>query len=378
MGNRALANINDVAAASTAASLIKQTWSTLSKQFAEVALRPRRPRRDRRARPRGDAPPAHQPRVDDRRRHDRGDEEHPGRAQPRPATRSRAERSTMELGFSTMNTPEDVRPDVLARELEDRGYTSLFIGEHSHIPASRRTPYPSGGEMPDQYRRMMDPFVSLTMAAPATERLQLGLGVCLVLEHHVLDLAKSVATLDLLSGGRVLFGVGRRLERRGAREPPPRHHVGAAVPGVRGVRRRAAALLDRRGVVVPRRVLRLRRRCGRSRSRRSGRTRRCCSARAASSARSTRCAGPTSGCRWTSRSVARAERRREEGHQVPRGRRRAGPRHPDLARDVRRPDARDAPPLPRARHRAHDHRRQPRTAGTTRRRRCRSSTATPP
>ena len=114
----------------------------------------------------------------------------------------------MELGFSTMNTPEDVRPDVLARELEARGYTSLFIGEHSHIPASRRTPYPTGGEMPDQYLRMMDPFVSLTMAASATERLQLGLGVCLVLEHHVLDLAKSVATLDLLSGGRVLFGVG--------------------------------------------------------------------------------------------------------------------------------------------------------------------------
>ncbi len=114
----------------------------------------------------------------------------------------------MELGFSTMNTPEDVRPDVLAFALEQRGYTSLFIGEHSHIPASRRTPYPTGGQMPDQYRRMMDPFVSLTMAASATERLQLGLGVCLVLEHHVLDLAKSVATLDLLSGGRVLFGVG--------------------------------------------------------------------------------------------------------------------------------------------------------------------------
>ncbi len=114
----------------------------------------------------------------------------------------------MQLGFSTMNTPEDIRPDVLARALEERGYTSLFIGEHSHIPASRRTPYPSGGDMPDQYRRMMDPFVSMTMAAQATERLQVGTGVCLVLEHHVLDLAKSVATLDLLSSGRVLFGVG--------------------------------------------------------------------------------------------------------------------------------------------------------------------------
>ena len=114
----------------------------------------------------------------------------------------------MELGFSTMNTPDDVRPDILARALEDRGYSSLFIGEHSHIPTSRRTPYPSGGEMPDQYRRMMDPFVSLTMAAMATEQMRIGTGVCLVLEHHVLDLAKSVATLDIASGGRLLFGVG--------------------------------------------------------------------------------------------------------------------------------------------------------------------------
>ena len=114
----------------------------------------------------------------------------------------------MELGFSTMNTPDDVRPDILARALEDRGYSSLFIGEHSHIPTSRRTPYPTGGEMPDQYRRMMDPFVSLTMAAMATEQMQIGTGVCLVLEHHVLDLAKRVATLDLASGGRLLFGVG--------------------------------------------------------------------------------------------------------------------------------------------------------------------------
>ena len=114
----------------------------------------------------------------------------------------------MELGFTTMNTPEDLRPDVLARALEDRGYASLFIGEHSHIPASRRTPYPAGGEMPTEYRRMMDPFVSLTLAAAATSTLRIGTGVTLVLEHHVLDLAKSVATLDLLSGGRFLFGVG--------------------------------------------------------------------------------------------------------------------------------------------------------------------------
>ncbi len=114
----------------------------------------------------------------------------------------------MQLGFSTMNTPDDVRADVLARALEERGYDSLFMGEHSHIPVSRKTPYPAGGELPPQYLRMMDPFVSLTMAAMATTTLRLGAGVALALEHDVMDLAKSAATLDLISGGRLLFGVG--------------------------------------------------------------------------------------------------------------------------------------------------------------------------
>lgn len=114
----------------------------------------------------------------------------------------------MELGFCSMNTPEDLPAHVFARELEDRGFGSLFIGEHSHIPASRLTPYPAGGEMPPQYRRMMDPFVSLAAAAMTTTRIELGLGVCLVLEHHLLDLAKAVAGLDRLTGGRLLFGVG--------------------------------------------------------------------------------------------------------------------------------------------------------------------------
>ena len=107
-----------------------------------------------------------------------------------------------------MNTPEEVRPDVLARALEDRGFDSLWIGEHSHIPASRRTPYPAGGEMPSPYSRMMDPFVGLTLAATATTVLLLGTGVALPLEHDLFALAKSVATLDLISGGRVRFGVG--------------------------------------------------------------------------------------------------------------------------------------------------------------------------
>ncbi len=114
----------------------------------------------------------------------------------------------MELGFTTMNTPEDPPPGELARALEDRGYGSLWIGEHSHIPVSRRTPYPAGGEMPPQYTRMMDPFVSLTLAAAATERLLLATGVALPLEHDLFALAKTVTTLDRLSEGRFDFGVG--------------------------------------------------------------------------------------------------------------------------------------------------------------------------
>lgn len=107
-----------------------------------------------------------------------------------------------------MNTLEDLPPARLGRELEDRGFDSLWFGEHSHIPVSRATPYPAGGEMPDQYRRMMDPFLSLLLAATATDQLHVGTGVALPLEHDLIDLAKTVATLDQHTGGRFLFGVG--------------------------------------------------------------------------------------------------------------------------------------------------------------------------
>jgi probable F420-dependent oxidoreductase len=112
------------------------------------------------------------------------------------------------LGFSSMNTPEDVKPDDLARALEARGFDSLWMGEHTHIPTSRATPYPAGGEMPRQYRRMMDPYASLMLAASATSSLLVGTGVALPLEHDLLALAKTVATVDRLSGGRLQVGVG--------------------------------------------------------------------------------------------------------------------------------------------------------------------------
>lgn len=114
----------------------------------------------------------------------------------------------MKLGYTTMNTPADIAPREIGPLLESAGFDSIWIGEHSHIPVSRRTPYPTGGEMPWQYTTMMDPFISLTQIGEHTRDLLLGLGVALPLEHDVFVLAKKVATLDLLSGGRLQFGVG--------------------------------------------------------------------------------------------------------------------------------------------------------------------------
>ena len=114
----------------------------------------------------------------------------------------------MKIGYTTMNTPADIAPRVLGPMLEDAGFDSIWIGEHSHIPVSRATPYPTGGDMPWQYTTMMDPFISLTQIGEHTSNLLLGLGVALPLEHDVLALAKTAATLDVLSNGRLQFGVG--------------------------------------------------------------------------------------------------------------------------------------------------------------------------
>ena len=114
----------------------------------------------------------------------------------------------MKLGYTTMNTPADIAPRVLGPLLEENGFESSWIGEHSHIPVSRSTPYPTGGDMPWQYTTMMDPFISLTQIGEHTTNLLLGLGVALPLEHDVLVLAKTAATLDVLSNGRLQFGVG--------------------------------------------------------------------------------------------------------------------------------------------------------------------------
>ncbi len=114
----------------------------------------------------------------------------------------------MHIGALIFPTDRTIRPDELARALEERGYESLWVAEHTHIPLSRRTPYPGGGDLPDMYWRTMDPFVALTAAAMATTTLKVGTGICLVNQHHPINAAKQTASLDHLSGGRFLYGVG--------------------------------------------------------------------------------------------------------------------------------------------------------------------------
>ena len=114
----------------------------------------------------------------------------------------------MHLAFSSMNTLNDPHPAELAKALEERGFESLWYGEHSHIPCSRATPYPPGGEMPDPYKLMMDPYLSLMTAANATTTLRLGTGIALLMERDIFAQAKTIATLDHLSGGRVMIGTG--------------------------------------------------------------------------------------------------------------------------------------------------------------------------
>ena len=114
----------------------------------------------------------------------------------------------MKFGISTFVTDEGIAPEALARATEVRGFDSLFVAEHTHIPLSRKSPWPRGGELPRRYYRTLDPFVTLTAAAIATESLLLGTGVALVVERDPIITAKEVASLDLVSGGRVIFGIG--------------------------------------------------------------------------------------------------------------------------------------------------------------------------
>ena len=112
--------------------------------------------------------------------------------------------------FGVIMFPTDYSIDVVGfgRAVEEHGFESLFLPEHTHIPTSRRSPWPGGAELPREYSHALDPFVALAAVAAATSQLRLGTGVCLVIERDPIVLAKEVASLDYLSGGRFLFGVG--------------------------------------------------------------------------------------------------------------------------------------------------------------------------
>ncbi|MCH8350607.1 MAG: LLM class F420-dependent oxidoreductase [Chloroflexi bacterium] len=105
-------------------------------------------------------------------------------------------------------TDYSIRPDDLARLLEDRGFESFWVPEHSHIPASRLSPWPGGPELPKDYWHTLDPFVALTAAAGATSTIKLGTGICLMIERDPITTAKEIASLDMISNGRFMFGIG--------------------------------------------------------------------------------------------------------------------------------------------------------------------------
>src|SRR5919198_6607159 len=113
----------------------------------------------------------------------------------------------MKIGVCIFATEYAIRIDELAREAETRSFESLWVPEHTHIPTSRRSPF-AGGELPEQYKHTLDPFVALTAAAAATKKLRVGTGICLIIERDTITTAKSVASLDLLSDGRFELGIG--------------------------------------------------------------------------------------------------------------------------------------------------------------------------
>jgi probable F420-dependent oxidoreductase len=114
----------------------------------------------------------------------------------------------MRFGVALFATDRSIGIVELAHAVEERGLDSLWLPEHTHIPTSRRTPYPNGGELPDEYRRCLDPFVALTAAAIAAPTIRVGTGILLIAQHDPIIAAKAAATIDVVTGGRFSLGVG--------------------------------------------------------------------------------------------------------------------------------------------------------------------------
>ena len=114
----------------------------------------------------------------------------------------------MKYGAMMFSTDYSIRPDDLAKMLEERGFESMWVPEHTHIPANRQSAWPGGGELPKDYWHTYDPFVALTAAAAVTNEIKLGTGICLMIERDPITTAKEIASLDLISNGRFIFGIG--------------------------------------------------------------------------------------------------------------------------------------------------------------------------
>src|SRR3978361_1734979 len=131
----------------------------------------------------------------------------------------------MRIGGAMFWSAYSMSPAELARALEDRGFDSLWVPEHSHIPLTRKSPFPSGGDLPKKYYDVMDPFVVLSAAAAVTKTLLIGTGICLVAQRDPIQTAKQVASIDQVSGGRFLFGIGHGCDE----EEMPHHETGSAI-----------------------------------------------------------------------------------------------------------------------------------------------------
>tara|TARA_B100001167_G_C16770703_1_gene307027 strand:+ start:1311 stop:2156 length:846 start_codon:yes stop_codon:yes gene_type:complete len=114
----------------------------------------------------------------------------------------------MKYGAMMFSTDYSIRPDDLAKMLEERGFESMWVPEHTHIPANRQSAWPGGGDLPKDYWHTYDPFVALTAAATVTNTIKLGTGICLMIERDPITTAKEIASLDLISNGRFIFGIG--------------------------------------------------------------------------------------------------------------------------------------------------------------------------
>jgi len=114
----------------------------------------------------------------------------------------------VKFGIATFVTDDAVDPVTLATAIEDRGFDALVVAEHTHIPASRESAYPGGGELPEVYYKTLDPFVILAAAAAVTSRIDLVTGIALLIQRDPITTAKEAASVDLISGGRFVFGVG--------------------------------------------------------------------------------------------------------------------------------------------------------------------------